>query len=141
MSKELMQEEVIKRLKDKGVVTTSQRIEVLDLIKGSREHPTAEDIYNAVRERFPTISLATIYNILDKLVEVGEVRQLSIRRDKACYDGETHTHHHFYCKRCHAIANIEIHCPTANAHEVNGHKIDELQAYFYGTCKNCLGAA
>ncbi|OHB75899.1 MAG: hypothetical protein A2Z34_09175 [Planctomycetes bacterium RBG_16_59_8] len=133
-----MTQESIQRLKEMGIVTTSQRIEILDLIKNTDTHPTAEEVYHLVKERFPTISLATVYNILEKFVEVGEVRQLSIRREKACFDGQTHTHHHFYCNKCKKISNVEIACPVAKSEHVCGHNVEELQAYFYGVCQGCL---
>lgn len=134
-----MMEETIRRLKEKGVITTSQRIEILEYIKKNMDHPTADDVFHAMKDRFPTMSLATVYNILEKFVEVGEIRQLSIRREKACFDGETHIHHHLFCNACGRIVNL-----PANGHDLKAetsfvpHRIEDVQAYFYGTCSACV---
>ncbi|MGQ9632296.1 MAG: Fur family transcriptional regulator [bacterium] len=129
--------EAINRLKKKGLVLTSQRIAILELMEGRGRHLTAKDIYKMVKKRFPTISFATVYNTLEKLVDVGEIKQLSIKRDVAYYDGNVSPHHHFHCRICGRIYDVEVECSVAKKGEVEGHKIEEMQAYFYGVCKEC----
>ena len=127
----------IKRLKRKGVVLTSQRIAILEMIKKKNEHLTAEEVYRIVKRKFKTISFATVYNTLQKFVELGEIQSLSIKRDRACYDWNTFYHHHFYCNLCEKIYDVDIECPIAKKGEVSGHRIQEVQAYFYGICNKC----
>ena len=129
--------ETIKKLKEKGIVSTSQRVAILELIKKKKIHLTAEEIYKIIKKKYPTISFATVYNILQKFVELDEIQQLSIKRDRACYDWEPFPHHHFFCNSCEKIYDIEIKCPIAQKGELDGHKVKEVQAYFYGICKYC----
>lgn len=130
-------EDIIKRLKGKNMVLTSQRLAILDIIKSKKIHLTAEEIYKILKKKFPTVSFATVYNILQKFVELGEIQRLSIQKDKSCYDWEASSHHHFYCERCKKIYNIEVECPHAKCGHFQGHKINQMQAYFYGICKGC----
>ena len=131
----------IERLKEKGIVPTPQRIAILQLIKEKEQHFTADEIYHIVKENYPSISFATVYNNLEKLVEGGEISQLSIRKDKAsyisCYDWDTSNHHHFFCNSCKKLYDVQLVCPYANAVEFNGHKITDRAAYLYGICKDC----
>lgn len=133
-----MDESTIQRLKEKGIVATAQRLAVIALINNAKQHMTAEDIYQKVRLEFPTITLATVYNILEKFVEVGEIQQLSIMRDRACFDWRVTSHHHFYCNFCNRVFDINIMCNVARAGFVDGNKVDSMQAYFYGMCQECL---
>ena len=76
-------EPYISRLKSHGYKVTHQRLVVLDYLQRSREHPSAEVIYSDLKERYPTISLATIYNTLEMLTKVGLVLDLGARKNAA----------------------------------------------------------
>jgi Fur family peroxide stress response transcriptional regulator len=127
----------IKNLKEKGIKVTAQRIAVLSALKES-EHLTAEEIFEGVRKKFPTISLATVYAILDTLWQKGLVEVLRIVPEKACFGVKMDVHHHFYCKKCRAVFNVHIPlCPSLRRKEVAGNLIEEVQGNFYGLCKKC----
>ena len=129
---------IIDRLKGKGVVLTPQRLAVAKYLEGNFTYPTADEIYNKLKKTYTTISLATIYNSLEALKAAGEIQELTIRRDKVCFDPDPSPHHHFYCNNCEKILDISISCNTLEKGYVFGNKIEEVQAYFYGTCKDCL---
>lgn len=131
-------ENIIKRLKKKGVVLTPQRLAVAKFLDGNYTYPTVDEIYTKLKKIYPTISLATIYNSLEALKAAGEIQELMIRRDKICFDPDPAPHHHFYCNHCKKVLDINISCSTAAQGHIFGNKIEEVQAYFYGTCKNCL---
>ncbi len=130
-------EEKIERLKKKGVVLTLQRLFVLETL-GKNVHATAEDIYQRFVKKYPTVSRATIYSCLDVLKQAGEIQELTIRKEMSCFDFEPHPHHHFLCRKCGKIFDVEISCPVARKGRVEGHRIDDVQAYFYGTCRGCI---
>ncbi len=79
---------------------TPQRIAILDYLDGNKSHPSAEDIYRAVAKKFPTISLATVYNTLSALARRGQLLKLTIDPSKARYDPNTFPHHHLICNVC-----------------------------------------
>jgi Fur family peroxide stress response transcriptional regulator len=134
-----MEKDLINRLKKKGIVLTPQRIAVMEILK-NYGHLTPEETYKIMKEKFPTISFATVYNILEKFVELGEIQKLNIKKDRACFDKNPSFHHHFYCQICEKIIDIDnIECPVFKKREIKGNKVKEVQAYFYGICKECLG--
>ena len=72
------------------------------------DHPRAETIFAAVRQRHPHISLATVHRTLETLCEIGEARKVTTLHDSARYDGNLAPHHHVVCVRCRRIRDIEI---------------------------------
>ena len=129
--------EKIERLKKKGVVLTIQRLAVLELLENACTHPTVDDIYKVLKEKYPTISQATVYSTLELLRDAGEIQELSIHRDKACFDPNPRMHHHFFCRQCEKIVDIDIECPVSKQGEFSGNRVEEVQAYLYGVCADC----
>jgi Fur family transcriptional regulator, peroxide stress response regulator len=130
---------IISNLKNKGVKVTPQRIAIIDFLEKNKIHPTAEEIYENVSKAFPSISLATIYNTLEKLEEIGELKKIKISdENKVNYEAIMEPHHHFYCRSCKKIFDIDVKCSFSALKEVEGNKIEEIHGYFKGICKNCL---
>jgi Fur family peroxide stress response transcriptional regulator len=125
----------MKKYSNSHLKLTPQRIAILDYLKGNKTHPSAEDIYRAVSKRFPTMSLATVYNTLSTLKRHEQLLKLSIDPSKARYDPNTSPHHHLICNRCKTIADVDtdyrLPLPTT-AFEVTGSHIE-----FYGVCPKC----
>ena len=76
-------------LKEKGVVLTTPRLIILEYLLKNQIHPTAEDIYNALKKRFPSLSQASIYNTLKLFTKLGVVTELTIEKEKTRYDINT----------------------------------------------------
>lgn len=132
-----MSRERIERLKKKGIAPTIQRLVVLEYLEESTTHPTVEEIYEALKGQYPTFSKATVYNTLQVLTQAGLIQELTIEKEKAHYDPRSDIHHHFFCRRCHQIYDVEIDCAVAKRGMIDGHKIEMVQAYFYGLCAQC----
>ena len=114
---------------------TPQRVAILDYLDGNKSHPSAEDIYRAVAKRFPTMSLATIYNTLSALERRGRLLKLTIDPGKARYDPNTFPHHHLICNLCKTIEDVDTRYRLAlpdTEFEVTGSHVE-----FYGTCPKC----
>jgi Fur family peroxide stress response transcriptional regulator len=92
------------RLTGTGLRSTPQREVVYQVILGKRDHPTAEEVFARVKALMPTISLATVYNGLDALVQCGLIKQVNFVREPTRYCPNLHEHAHF-----HDEANKEIH--------------------------------
>jgi len=128
-------------LKDKGLKPTYQRLKVLEYMdKHMDNHPTVEMIYEALTRELPTLSMTTIYNTLDALVDKGLVSAVTITGTEVRYDYITSSHHHLLCRKCNEIIDIDIKCPMTekDKKEAHGHKIEEVHGYFKGLCKDCL---
>ncbi len=136
---EMTLEEKKAELKEKGILLTIQRSAVLDLLHDNIYHPTAEEIYQALRERYPALSRATVYNTLDLLKQHGLIQEITIERTKAHYDYKTEPHHHFLCRHCGRIYDVDVEkVPLEQEGRLDGHKIDEVWLYMRGICAACL---
>lgn len=130
--------EIIESIKSRGMKVTPQRIAVMEFLAKSKEHPTAEVIRASLEKTFPSLSVATIYNTLEMLADTGQVMKLKISDDnKVNYDYNTEPHHHFYCKECGSVLDVDIPCSIAATRQVDGHYVEEVHGYFKGICKQC----
>jgi Fur family peroxide stress response transcriptional regulator len=130
-----------KLLKDKGLKPTYQRLKVLEYLdKHLNTHPTVEMIYEKLLRRIPTLSMTTIYNTLGAFLERGLVSAETITGTEIRYDLITEPHHHFLCKECGNIIDIDVKCSIAErkTKAINGHMIEEVHGYFKGICRECL---
>ncbi len=131
-------EKVINQLKEANVTLTPQRLAVIDYLEKHRCHPSVDEIYCAIKKKYPSMSPATVYSTLQLLSEVGVVQELYIRGDKACFDHIPEPHHHLLCRECGRILDVEISCPIADKEKLKGHKVEKVKAYLYGVCSDCL---
>lgn len=95
------------RCRQRGLALTPQRLAVMRALLAASDHPRAERIFAAVRQEFPTISLATVHRTLETLCAIGEARKVTALHDSARYDGNTQPHHHLVCVRCRQVSDIE----------------------------------
>jgi Fur family peroxide stress response transcriptional regulator len=121
-----------------GIKLTPQRLAVLDYLEGNKNHPSAEDVYKFVKERFPTLSFATVYNILKTLEEKGLVQGLEIDPERRRFDPDLKLHHHFFCSSCKKVKDlmVELNLPL-KGREAKGFKVSRVQVSFYGVCPEC----
>lgn len=85
------------KLIDKGLKVTPQRIAILEAILKLSNHPTADNIIEYIRMNHPHISVATVYKVLDALVENSLIRKVKTEKDIMRYDAVMESHHHIYC--------------------------------------------
>ncbi len=89
-----------------GHRVTRQRSAVYSELSASRAHPTAEEVFRAVREELPGISLATVYNTLEVLVRCGLATRLALFDGSARYDGQLDPHLHARCDECSRVFDL-----------------------------------
>lgn len=130
--------QIIEKLKNKGIKVTPQRLEIVAYLEENDSHPTIETIFAAVRQKYPMVSLATVYNTLDMLVSIGEVVKLQIPPDnKVHIDYRTTFHHHFFCHNCRQVLDVDLCCDRVESLRLEGYQVDEMHGYFKGVCKDC----
>jgi Fur family peroxide stress response transcriptional regulator len=95
-------------LTDSGLRSTPQREVVYQVILEKRDHPTAEEIFARVKAPMPTISLATVYNCLDALVQCGLIKQVNFVREPTRYCPNLHEHAHFHDEKTGEIHDVAI---------------------------------
>ncbi|WP_353894089.1 transcriptional repressor [Proteinivorax hydrogeniformans] len=120
---------------------TKQRRKILEVLKSTTCHPTADWIYNEVKKEMPTISLGTVYRNLSVLKTKGEILELNYGSTFSRYDGNPTNHYHFTCNKCLKVYDVDIPLQSKlndQINHVNGHKVDDHRIEFYGTCRECL---
>jgi Fur family peroxide stress response transcriptional regulator len=132
-------EQVLQKLRDRGMKCTPQRIEVLRLLEGDTSHPSAEELYRRARKRFSTLSLATVYNTLHWLHDSGEVRTLKPGTEPTRYDPRTEPHDHFYCVNCGHVIDIETDSDSVGV--IGGHLVRSRHIHYRGVCAACRGSS
>lgn len=129
---------VIDRLSGCGMKITPQRVAVLETICKMENHPTAEQVTQKVRERYPNISTATVYNILDAFVVKGLIKKVETGKDVMRYDAILEPHHHLYGQEPEHIADYfdenldHILEDYFRNKEIPGFSIENIRVQIYG---------
>src|SRR5210317_2144950 len=108
-----------KHCKKNGIPLTQQRLEVYRALVWSDGHPSSDEIHRHLKERYPTISLATVYKNLEALSNMGFARKINPLSDHARYDGDLSLHSHFVCTSCLTVYDI-------HREEIIGARIPDL---------------
>ncbi|HSB19938.1 MAG TPA: transcriptional repressor [Anaeromyxobacteraceae bacterium] len=93
-------------LRSHGIQPSAQRLAVAAYVLDTEAHPSAEQVWARVRERFPMISRATVYNTLNLFVEKGILRQLALSEGNVVFDPNVEPHHHFIDEATGAIHDV-----------------------------------
>ncbi len=102
-----MQNEIFSELITKcGLKVTPQRIAILDAVMELKNHPTAENVIEYVKNTHPNIAIGTIYNILDTFVEKKLIKKVKTEKDIMRYDAVLDKHHHLYCAQTQRIEDF-----------------------------------
>ncbi|HOI93381.1 MAG TPA: transcriptional repressor [Syntrophobacter fumaroxidans] len=129
----------IATLRGHGLQVTYQRLAIYQALYHTKEHPSAEVIYQQVKKRFPMISLGTVYKTLERFYEVGLIQKVSPVTEVARYDANTQPHHHMVCLECQSIQDAEDIVPEQKFASVgkNGFRVLRQQVVLQGYCRGC----
>ena len=100
--------EIAQQLVANGIRLTKQREEVFGILLQKRDHPTATEVFLRAKKHMPSISLATIYNCLEALVDCGLVKQVNLDRAPTRFCANLREHSHFYCEGCGSISDVTL---------------------------------
>lgn len=122
-----------------GIKANRYRLELLDYMKHSREHASADTIYHRLSSKYPDISFATVYNNLNLFYDRKLVRRFFTPEREARYDFAGMPHHHFVCEKCAAVEDIPSESVNLTlSQELTRHlKIQSTETVFYGVCPTC----
>ena len=130
--------QIKEKLVEKGLKVTPQRIAILEAIYTSDNHPTAEMIMDAIKDSHPGIASATVYKVLDALVENQLIKRVKTDKGIMRYDGIVENHHHLYCSESEEIKdymNEELDQLLTDFFNKNGiadFKIEEIKLQING---------
>ena len=119
---------------------TQQRRIILDKLRQTKSHPSADELYLMVRQVLPHISLGTVYRNLEMLQKMGLITKIELGGNQKRFDGNTVEHYHINCIVCkriddiplRAVKKIEYSTEEIDYSNIIGHSLN-----FYGVCKNC----
>ena len=139
--------DMLQDLRRAGLKLTPQRIAIVRIFAGDESHPTAQDLFERLRQTFPSMSFATVYNTLDALASTGLaglVRLPGKRGDAARFDPNTSPHHHAVCDGCGAVLDVTAGTlsPTPGAvrklyRVAPGFSVRAVERVYRGLCARC----
>ena len=119
---------------------SEKRDAILNCLRQTKVHPTAEWIYQKLKPEYPNLSLGTVYRNLDQLAKDGEIQKLEMPDGPDCFDHRLQRHYHAKCSRCGRVFDIEMDYMEDLAHRVKdayGFAIDGHNLVFTGICPTC----
>lgn len=132
--------EIIDALKSREYRLTPQRVELIRMIARSEGHPSAGMLYARIKDRFPTMSPATVYKTLALLKELNQVVEIDLPHDIHFDGNRPEPHPHLACLRCNTILDgnftIEKH-DIQHMEQETGFLVQRQQLVFFGLCSAC----
>jgi Fur family peroxide stress response transcriptional regulator len=126
------------RLRERGLRVTPQRLAVFEAVDRLHNHPTAEEVIQLIRKKYPDIALGTVYKTLDTLAEKDILRRVKTDNGLLRYDAVMDNHHHIYCT---ASGRIEDYYDTGlteiiydyfDRHSIPDFKIEDIKLQIAG---------
>ncbi|HIQ08102.1 MAG TPA: transcriptional repressor [Anaerolineaceae bacterium] len=136
-----IEKRLLETLQASGLRLTAQRRVICRYLATKETHPTAQQIYEDLKPSFPSLSLATVYNTLEALVELGAVHALGDAGDNTMhYDADIDPHLNLACVRCHRIVDLPLAQLSAleeEAQRLTGYRMLGARIMYYGLCPDC----
>ena len=131
--------ELSERLRVRGWRLTAQRRAIADVFRGQHVHLTADEVVTAAREALPEVSTATVYNTLNELVAMGELKEILLGAGRKHYDPNIEIdHQHLVCDNCGAVLDIVLDKPPAlSKRQRAGYTLNGVAVTFHGHCPDC----
>lgn len=130
---------LVHTLKEKDIQITPQRLAIFEQLRSRKDHPSAEMVFNELKDDFPSLTLVTVYNTLQKLELSGLCMKVNPLHSSARYDGNIEEHYHAICINCQKVvdvfdASVSIKLPEWISEEF---LVMNQSVSFYGLCKRC----
>lgn len=131
-------EKVRTALQSSGVRFTPQRMMIIQVLVAQQNHPTVEQVYEIVRESYPSISLATVYNTVSMLARHGLIATIHGGKEGLRLDPNSTVHAHQHCTICGTVIDIpitvQVRLDESAYHEFHP---EQLEVALYGRCAKC----
>jgi Fe2+ or Zn2+ uptake regulation protein len=131
--------DMVARCREHRLAVTPQRLTVFRALLESQDHPSPEMLYERVRGTLPSLSMATVYKILDALGEIGVVREVAVVNDCRRFDANLERHHHLVCTRCKSVVDLydEALDEVKPSRPLRGFRAREVAVQLLGLCRGC----
>lgn len=131
------------KLREKGLKVTPQRLSIYGMLMNTKEHPSAETIYEQIKIRMPSISFNTVYKTLGSLEESGLIKKLVVEENHYRFDADTSPHAHILCVQCNKLEDVpgeygeKAKAMREEFSQKYGRKLFGEELYFFGHCLAC----
>ena len=119
-----------------------KRVAILDALRGTTVHPTAEWVYEQLKPHYPDLSLGTVYRNIKKFCADDVVKSVGVINGQEHFDADMSTHSHLVCQDCGAVVDIvEVFFDRDRRSDLEDKyqvSIEQEEVIFKGICKNCL---
>jgi len=126
-------------LEDNGISPSLQRLIILRYLLVQYNHPSSEEVYQALIQEIPTLSKTTIYNTLKLFSQKGIIKQIAICGNELHYETQPGFHAHFLCEKCGKIFDFDQPEEAEFSKEFEGHVIKSKEVIYKGICRDCKG--
>lgn len=138
---QLSRAELIHEMRRRGIRVTAQRLAVIELLTGTDEHLTAQEIYQRLQQRLPHVTMGTVYNTLEALAKGGFVQPLPFPQGTR-YDANPEPHANLICLQCGSIADVpDVDGTVQRLREAVARaahfRVQSQRIDFYGLCARC----
>jgi Fe2+ or Zn2+ uptake regulation protein len=119
---------------------SQQRERILEILKETKSHPTADWIYMRLKEEIPDLSLGTVYRNLKVLMEQGHIQKLPFGSTFDRFEAKIAPHYHLVCEKCGLVEDFEMpqySSINSQAEKMSAFKISRHRIDFFGLCEKC----
>ena len=129
--------ELTERFRAAGLKVTPQREAVFRALLGNERHPTAESVHATVTTELPSVSLRTVYQVLNDLTAMGEIHALDLGTGAARFDPNVDAHHHLVCTTCGTVRDVYVDPVTVPTAGDDAFTVTSAEVVFRGLCATC----
>ncbi len=125
-------------LREHSIKVTPQRLSIVEELYG-QVHMSVDELYEAIKKKFPSISLATVYKNINAMLEKSFILEVKIPNQKSKYELAKESHSHVMCERCGKVEDItlDLHGIAEIAANLTHYKINDDALVFSGICPSC----
>lgn len=130
---------LVTRLRHRGWRLTAQRRAIAEAMTGDHVHLTADEVCERARRLLPEVSLATVYNTLNELVDMGELIEVTHADGRRRFDPNVEErHHHLLCVDCGRILDVQADDPLLPDDQKHAFELLDVEVTFRARCPDCL---
>jgi Fe2+ or Zn2+ uptake regulation protein len=131
--------ELVDRFRSEGLKVTPQRELIFRLLHENHSHPTAESIYLVATQTMSTISLKTVYQVLNDLRDLGEIQSLEFGTGAIRFDPNVEDHHHLVCSSCNSVFDVAVDSSEVSLSNAQrqGFTVGSVEITYRGICRPC----
>ncbi len=126
------------RLRHRGWRLTAQRRVIAEVLAGDHVHLAADEVFERARAILPEVSLATVYNTLNELVQMGELYEVTHGGRKRYDPNVADPHHHLLCVDCGRLLDVHVEVPQLPEDERHGFELLSVDVTFRARCPDCV---